>query len=37
MYQRGCCFAYTESRYFAVAKIQHDQLKDFARRSAWSN
>ncbi|WP_371192735.1 methionine synthase [Glaciecola sp. SC05] len=32
----GWYFAHPESRYFAVAKIQHDQLEDYARRKAWS-
>lgn len=32
----GWYFAHPESRYFAVAKIQQDQLKDYAQRKSWS-
>jgi 5-methyltetrahydrofolate--homocysteine methyltransferase len=32
----GFYFAHPESRYFAVAKIQKDQLKDYAQRKSWS-
>jgi 5-methyltetrahydrofolate--homocysteine methyltransferase len=32
----GWYFAHPEARYFAVAKIQHDQLEDYARRKGWS-
>jgi 5-methyltetrahydrofolate--homocysteine methyltransferase len=31
----GFYFAHPESRYFAVAKIQQDQLKDYAQRKSW--
>ncbi|MBF7072400.1 methionine synthase [Glaciecola sp. MH2013] len=31
----GWYFSHPESRYFAVAKIQQDQLKDYAQRKAW--
>jgi 5-methyltetrahydrofolate--homocysteine methyltransferase len=32
----GWYFAHPESRFFAVAKIQQDQLKDYAQRKGWS-
>ncbi len=32
----GWYFAHPESRYFAVAKIQQDQLKDYAQRKSWT-
>ena len=41
----GCCkrnrdsqhyFAHPEARYFAVQKIGHDQVEDWARRSGMS-
>ena len=32
----GWYFAHPESRYFAVAKIQQDQLEDYAQRKQWS-
>ncbi len=32
----GFYFAHPESRYFAVAKIQADQLKDYAQRKGWT-
>jgi 5-methyltetrahydrofolate--homocysteine methyltransferase len=32
----GFYFAHPESRYFAVAKIQQDQLKDYAQRKGWT-
>ncbi|WP_137167736.1 methionine synthase [Salinimonas lutimaris] len=31
----GWYFAHPESRYFAVAKIQQDQLQDYAERKQW--
>ncbi|MEW9797514.1 methionine synthase [Alteromonas sp. CYL-A6] len=31
----GWYFAHPESRYFAVAGIQQDQLEDYARRKGW--
>jgi len=31
----GWIFSHPESRYFAVAKIQQDQLKDYAQRKGW--
>ena len=31
----GWYFAHPESRYFAVAKIQEDQLQDYANRKKW--
>lgn len=32
----GWYFSHPDSRYFAVAKIQQDQLKDYAARKDWS-
>jgi 5-methyltetrahydrofolate--homocysteine methyltransferase len=32
----GWYFAHPESKYFAVAKIQEDQLQDYAHRKQWS-
>ena len=32
----GWYFSHPESRYFAVAKIQHDQLQDYANRKGWT-
>jgi 5-methyltetrahydrofolate--homocysteine methyltransferase len=32
----GWYFSHPDSRYFAVAKIQRDQLKDYAARKDWS-
>jgi len=32
----GWYFAHPEARYFAVAKIQQDQLKDYAQRKSWT-
>jgi 5-methyltetrahydrofolate--homocysteine methyltransferase len=32
----GFYFAHPEARYFAVAKIQRDQLTDYAKRKGWS-
>ena len=32
----GWYFSHPESRYFAVAKIQRDQLEDYAQRKGWS-
>jgi 5-methyltetrahydrofolate--homocysteine methyltransferase len=32
----GWYFSHPESRYFAVAKIQRDQLSDYAKRKGWS-
>ncbi len=32
----GWYFAHPQARYFAVAKIQQDQLADYAARKAWS-
>ena len=32
----GWYFSHPQSRYFAVAKIQQDQLEDYARRKGWS-
>ena len=32
----GFYFSHPESRYFAVAQIQNDQLEDYAQRKAWS-
>ncbi|MBT1450851.1 methionine synthase [Glaciecola sp. XM2] len=32
----GWYFAHPESRYFAVAKIQQDQLQDYAQRKGWT-
>ncbi|MGQ8366420.1 methionine synthase [Glaciecola sp. 1036] len=32
----GWYFSHPESRYFAVAKIQQDQLDDYAKRKNWS-
>ncbi|MDT0593836.1 methionine synthase [Glaciecola petra] len=32
----GWYFSHPESRYFAVAKIQDDQLQDYAKRKTWS-
>ncbi|MFC4699884.1 methionine synthase [Glaciecola siphonariae] len=32
----GWYFAHPDSRYFAVAKIQRDQLEDYAARKNWS-
>ena len=32
----GWYFSHPESRYFAVAKIQDDQLQDYAQRKDWS-
>ena len=31
----GWYFAHPDSRYFAVAKIQRDQLEDYAKRKGW--
>lgn len=31
----GWIFSHPESRYFAVAKIQQDQLQDYAQRKGW--
>ena len=31
----GFYFSHPESRYFAVAKIQQDQLLDYAERKGW--
>ncbi|MGB5445792.1 MAG: vitamin B12 dependent-methionine synthase activation domain-containing protein, partial [Psychromonas sp.] len=31
----GWIFSHPESRYFAVAKIQQDQLEDYAQRKGW--
>ncbi len=31
----GWYFAHPEARYFAVAKIQQDQLHDYAGRKNW--
>jgi len=32
----GWYFSHPEARYFAVAQIQHDQVKDYAERKGWS-
>jgi 5-methyltetrahydrofolate--homocysteine methyltransferase len=32
----GWYFAHPDCRYFAVAKIQQDQLQDYAQRKAWT-
>jgi 5-methyltetrahydrofolate--homocysteine methyltransferase len=32
----GFYFAHPESRYFAVAKIQEDQLTQYANKKDWS-
>lgn len=32
----GWYFSHPESKYFAVAKIQRDQLEDYAQRKGWS-
>ena len=32
----GWYFSHPESRYFAVAKIQTDQLEDYAKRKGWT-
>ncbi|MFC3095021.1 methionine synthase [Alteromonas sediminis] len=32
----GWYFSHPQSRYFAVAKIQQDQLQDYAQRKGWS-
>jgi 5-methyltetrahydrofolate--homocysteine methyltransferase len=32
----GFYFSHPESRYFAVAQIQNDQLEDYAARKSWS-
>jgi 5-methyltetrahydrofolate--homocysteine methyltransferase len=32
----GWYFAHPQSRYFAVAQIQKDQLEDYANRKDWS-
>jgi len=32
----GWYFSHPESRYFAVAKIQRDQLEDYASRKSWT-
>ena len=32
----GWYFAHPEAKYFAVAKIQSDQVEDYARRKNWS-
>ncbi len=32
----GWYFAHPDTRYFAVAKIQQDQLQDYANRKGWS-
>jgi 5-methyltetrahydrofolate--homocysteine methyltransferase len=32
----GWYFAHPDARYFAVAKIQQDQLQDYAARKGWS-
>ena len=32
----GFYFAHPDARYFAVAKIQQDQLKDYAQRKGWT-
>ncbi|MDM7860098.1 methionine synthase [Alteromonas sp. ASW11-36] len=32
----GWYFSHPKSQYFAVAKIQQDQLQDYARRKGWS-
>jgi 5-methyltetrahydrofolate--homocysteine methyltransferase len=31
----GFYFSHPESRYFAVAKIDKDQVEDYARRKGW--
>jgi 5-methyltetrahydrofolate--homocysteine methyltransferase len=31
----GWYFAHPDSKYFAVAKIQQDQLEDYAKRKSW--
>jgi 5-methyltetrahydrofolate--homocysteine methyltransferase len=33
----GFYFSHPQSRYFAVAQIQADQLEDYAARKGWSN
>ncbi|PST87894.1 methionine synthase [Photobacterium jeanii] len=32
----GWYFSHPDSRYFAVAQIQHDQAQDYAKRKGWS-
>jgi 5-methyltetrahydrofolate--homocysteine methyltransferase len=32
----GFYFSHPQSRYFAVAQIQADQLEDYAKRKKWS-
>ena len=32
----GWYFSHPKSKYFAVAKIQHDQLEDYAARKGWN-
>lgn len=31
----GWIFSHPESRYFAIAQIQHDQVEDYAQRKGW--
>lgn len=32
----GWYFAHPEAKYFAVAKIQSDQVEDYAKRKRWT-
>ncbi|MEG3767081.1 vitamin B12 dependent-methionine synthase activation domain-containing protein, partial [Alteromonas sp. 14N.309.X.WAT.G.H12] len=32
----GWYFSHPQAKYFAVAKIQRDQLEDYAKRKGWS-
>ena len=32
----GWYFAHPEAKYFAVAKIQSDQVEDYAKRKGWT-
>jgi 5-methyltetrahydrofolate--homocysteine methyltransferase len=32
----GWYFAHPQSKYFAVAKIQADQVEDYAKRKGWT-
>ncbi len=32
----GFYFSHPNARYFAVAKIAHDQVEDYARRKGWA-